>query len=138
MTEAEIRALMAAFGSAFRAGDADGVAACLADDFTWRLPTGTGDPQGDVLHGKEAVRRYLRERFAPGSSAVTFSDSRMEILGDVVLLQYRVRGTADDGRPVDAQGLDLFRVVDGKVRLKDAYWKQVAWPGQRHNPEHHA
>ena len=128
MTETEIRALMATFGGAFRAGDADGVAACLADDFVWRLPTGTGDPQGDVLHGREAVRRYLRERFAPGQDGVTFSDSRMEILGDAVLVQYRVHGCADDGSPVDAVGLDLFRVAEGKLRLKDAYWKQVSWP----------
>ncbi|ODV41790.1 hypothetical protein AWV79_33100 [Cupriavidus sp. UYMMa02A] len=84
-----------------------------------------------MLHGKEAVRRYLRERFArtAGShGAVVFSNSSMEICGDVVLLQYRVQGTMDDGQPVDAVGLDLFRMADGKLRLKDAYWKQVAWP----------
>ncbi len=131
MTEMEIRTLMAAFASAFRAGDADGVAACLADDFMWHLPTGTGSRQGDVLHGKEAVRHYLRERFARARGShgdVTFSDSRMEICGDAVLLQYRVQGTMEDGRPVDAVGLDLFRVAHGKLRLKDAYWKQVEWP----------
>lgn len=130
MTDMEIRTLMAAFGSAFRAGDADGVAACLAEDFTWRLPTGTGNPEGDVLHGKEAVRRYLLERFARAAGShgdVAFSDSRMEICGDAVLLHYRVKGTMEDGRPVDAVGLDLFRFADGKMRVKDAYWKQVVW-----------
>lgn len=130
MTESDIKTLMATFGAAFRAGDADAAIACLAEDFTWHLPTGSGDPRGDVLEGREAVRRYLRARFAAqasGGHGVTFSDSRMEIFGDVVLLRYRVRGTAEDGRAVDAAGLDVFRAAGGRLVSKDAYWKQVAW-----------
>ncbi|WP_165971412.1 nuclear transport factor 2 family protein [Cupriavidus sp. L7L] len=127
MTESEVKALMAAFGAAFRAGDADAAAACLADDFIWQLPAGTGDPRGKWLQGREATHSYLRERFAEQAAGqgVRFSDSSMEILGDVVLLRYRVRGKAEDGRAIDAMGLDVFRVADGKLLSKDAYWKYV-------------
>ncbi|MGH8808816.1 MAG: nuclear transport factor 2 family protein [Noviherbaspirillum sp.] len=134
MTESEVKALMATFAAAFRAGDAEAAAACLADDFTWHLPAGTGDPRGQVLQGREATLRYLRERFAEqagGGNGVTFSDSSMEVFGDMVMLKYRVRGSAEDGRPVDAMGLDVFRVGDGRLLSKDAYWKQVAWPISR-------
>ena len=132
MTVSEVKTLMAAFGTAFRTGDADAVAACLADDFTWHLPTGTGDPRGQVLQGREATRHYLRERFAVQGKGggVRFSDSCMEVSGDMVILRYRVRGTGEDGQAVDAMGLDVFRVADGRLVSKDAYWKQVAWPVQ--------
>lgn len=130
MTESEVKTLMATFGAAFRAGDADAAVACLADNFTWHLPTGIEDPHGQVIQGKEATRHYLRQRFAEqanGGHGVSFSESRMEILGDVVLLKYRVRGTAPDGRAIDAAGLDVFRVDNGRLASKDAYWKDVAW-----------
>ncbi|WP_432261837.1 nuclear transport factor 2 family protein [Cupriavidus sp. TMH.W2] len=131
MTESEVRTLMAKFGAAFRAGDADAAAACLADDFTWQLPAGNGDPRGQVLQGRDAALRYLRERFAEqqrGGNGVVFSDSRMEVFGDMVILRYRVRGMAEGGLPVDAMGLDVFRVANGRLLSKDAYWKQVTWP----------
>lgn len=128
MTESEVKKLMADFSAAFRAGDADAAVAYLADDFFWHLPTGSGDPRGRVLQGKEATHRYLAERFAElkrGGKGVTFSDAQMEVLGDIVILRYRVRGTTDSGREVDAMGLDVFRVEGGKLLSKDAYWKQV-------------
>lgn len=132
MTESEVTTLLATFGAAFRAGDADAAAACLADDFTWHLPNGTGDPCGQVLRGKEATRAYLRQRFAEQArdgGGVRFSDSRMEVFGDVILLRYRVRGVAEDGRKIDAMGLDVFRAGNGQLLSKDAYWKDVMWAG---------
>lgn len=128
MTESEVKQLMAEFGVAFRSGDADAAAACLADDFVWQLPTGVDDPRGRVLEGKEATRAYLTERFSEQKRTgrgVSFSDGKMEIFGDVVLVRYRVRGEGDHGRAVDAMGLDVFRVANGKILSKDAYWKQV-------------
>ncbi|RCJ07414.1 nuclear transport factor 2 family protein [Cupriavidus necator] len=135
MTESEVKKLMATFGAAFRAGDADAAAACLADDFTWQLPAGNGDPRGQVLQGLDATLRYLRDRFAEqqdGGDGVAFSDGRMEVFGDMVILRYRVRGTAEGGQPVDAMGLDVFRVANGRILSKDAYWKQVTWPVSSH------
>ncbi|GLC97317.1 hypothetical protein Tamer19_67260 [Cupriavidus sp. TA19] len=129
MTESEVKTLLATFGSAFRAGDADAAAACLAEDFTWHLPAANGDPRGQVLQGREATLRYLRERFAEqqGGNGVAFSDGRMEVFGDMVMLRYRVRGTTEGGQPVDAMGLDVFHVANGRILSKDAYWKQVTW-----------
>ncbi len=130
MTEVEIKAVMSGFSSAYRAADPDLAVTYLAEDFVWRLPTGSANPQGQVLQGKDAVRTYLRERFAKDArgEGVVFSDGRLEVLGEVVLVHYRVKGTKDDGGFVDAVGMDLFRVADGKLTQKDAYWKQVAWP----------
>ena len=128
MNQEEVMALMKAFGAAYVAGDADRVAECLADDFVWNLPTGEGDPQGQVVRGREAARTFLRERFAQKETGPVFSDGTLEIVGALVLQRYRVRGTARDGSKIDAMGFDLYQVSAGKIRSKDAYWKQISWP----------
>ena len=40
------------FGKAFNKADVDEIAACVTDDFEWRLNAG-GAPAGRVLKGKE-------------------------------------------------------------------------------------
>ena len=83
-----------------------------------------------ALRGREAVRSYLKVRFdsAHQMNSVPFSDSRVGLCGDLALLHYTVKGRSDDGQTVNAVGRDLFRFANGKLTLKDAYWKQVAWP----------
>ncbi|MGT2431305.1 nuclear transport factor 2 family protein [Cupriavidus basilensis] len=132
MTESEVKTLMAAFGTAFRTGDADAVAACpgrrlhLAPAHRHRRSSWPGSPrQGG--HPPLSAGAVCRTGEGGG---VRFSDSCMEVSGDMVILRYRVRGTGEDGQAVDAMGLDVFRVADGRLVSKDAYWKQVAWPVQ--------
>ncbi len=57
------------FGKAFNKADVDEIAACVTDDFEWRLSAG-GAPSGRVLKGKEDLRALLRrqEQGAPRSA----------------------------------------------------------------------
>ena len=48
------------FGKAFNKADVDEIAACVTDDFEWRLNAG-GSPAGRVLKGKEALRASALE-----------------------------------------------------------------------------
>lgn len=124
MADSDVKAVLKAFSVAFAAGDLDGMVACLGDDFVWTLPTGEADPRGHVVRGKEAARDYLRQRFFEDkANAPVFSDSTVEFSGDLAIVRYRVRAPG-----VDADGLEVYRVTDGKIRSKEAYWKHVSWP----------
>lgn len=128
MKNAETAALMKTFGAAIRAGNGDGIAACLADDFVWNLPTGEADPQGSVIRGKEAARDHLLQLAAEQKNGgLVFSDASFEFVGELALMRYRVRG-ARDGKKIDAMGFEIYRVREGKIRSKDAYWKLISWP----------
>jgi ketosteroid isomerase-like protein len=34
-------------------------------------------------------------------------------------------GKTRDGRNIDRRGVDIYRIRDGRIALKDSYWKQV-------------
>src|SRR5262249_39077095 len=49
------------FGKAFNKADVEEIAACVTDDFEWRLAAGAR-PSGTVLKGKDDLRRYFGDR----------------------------------------------------------------------------
>jgi ketosteroid isomerase-like protein len=49
------------FGKAFNKADVEEIAACVTEDFEWRLNAG-GSPAGAVLKGKDALRAYFGDR----------------------------------------------------------------------------
>ncbi len=103
--------------------------ACLSDDFVWTLPDGTADPTGREVRGHAAVREAFRQRFFDHpATAPAFSDIGVEVLGDVLLVRYRVCASGGATGKVDACGIEIYRVKEGKLTHKDVYWKQVAWP----------
>src|SRR4051794_27471266 len=48
------------FGRAFNKADVEEIAACVTDEFEWRLNAG-GAPAGRVLKGKEALRAHFAD-----------------------------------------------------------------------------
>jgi len=63
------------------------------------------------------------------ANAPVLSDVKLEYSGDLAIMRFRVRVPASGGKKkVDATGLEVYRVVNGRIRSNEAYWKQVSWP----------
>lgn len=124
MAEDAMMDLLRRFGKAFNHGDIDGILACVTDDFEWRLASGPDAPDGKIVRGKEAVRRALEERDSE-IAEMRFSETEVTVAGDRVFGSFRATGRTRDGRVIDRRGLDIYRIRDGKIALKDSYWKQV-------------
>lgn len=123
-SEDAVMTLLRAFGKAFNRGDIDGILACVTDDFEWRLASGPDAPDGKVVRGKDAVRRALEERDRE-IAEMRFSETEVTVAGDTVFGAFRATGRTRDGRAIDRRGLDVYRIRDGRIALKDSYWKQV-------------
>ena len=125
MSDDTNKKLMAAFGKAWMKGDVEGILACVTDDFEWRQATGTDDPAGRIVTGKEGLRQALAERDVSFAD-LTYSENKVEVFGDRIVQTFRISGTTPDGKPADWRGCDLYHVRDGKLAYKDSYWKQIS------------
>jgi ketosteroid isomerase-like protein len=123
-TDDAVMDLLRRFGKAFNRGDIEGILACVTDDFEWRLAAGPEAPNGRVVRGKEAVRKALEERDREFAE-MRFSETEVTVSGDKVFGTFRATGKTRDGRAIDRRGLDIYRIRDGRIALKDSYWKQV-------------
>ena len=112
------------FGKAFNKADVEEIAACVTDDFEWRLNAGAagGAPGGRVLSGKDALRAHFADRSRAHREA-RFSEARIHRSGDKLFGTFRVTGIDHAGKPFDRYGIDLYEVRGGKIALKDSYLK---------------
>jgi ketosteroid isomerase-like protein len=117
-TDASIAALMQRFEAGYAAVNAEAIVACFAPDVVWTLP------DSRVLKGRAACLAFLKERFA-SPKGPQFSDSRMHVLGQTVVQNYKVSLPLPGGRSVTLDGTDVYRISDGLIAHKDAYWKQI-------------
>ncbi len=109
------------FGKAFNKADVEEIAACVTDDFEWRLAAGAR-PSGTVLKGKDALHAYFADKSKAHREA-RFSEARIHRAGDKLFGTFRVAGIDANGQPFDRYGIDLYEVRDGKIALKDSYLK---------------
>ena len=59
------------FGKAFNKADVEEIAACVTDDFEWRLNAG-GAPAGRVLKGKDGLRAHFADKIQGASRGALF------------------------------------------------------------------
>ena len=109
------------FGRGFNKADVEEIAACVTDDFEWRLNAG-GAPAGSVLKGKADLRAYFGDKSKAHREA-RFSEAHIHRAGDKLFGTFRVTGIDHAGKPFDRYGIDLYEVKDGKIALKDSYLK---------------
>ena len=109
------------FGKAFNKADVDEIAACVTDDFEWRLAAGAR-PSGTVLNGKAGLRAYFADKSQAHREA-RYSEARIHRSGDKLFGTFRVTGVDAKGQPFDRYGVDLYEVEGGKISLKDSYLK---------------
>jgi hypothetical protein len=113
-----VSALMQRFEAGYAAGNAEAIVACFAPDIEWILP------DARVLKGRDATLAFLKERFA-SPTGPKFSDSRMNVIGQVVVQNYKVNVPLPGGKTGTYDGTDVYHVRNGLIAHKDAYWKQI-------------
>lgn len=115
---AAVAALMQRFEAGYATANAEAIVACFAPDVVWTLP------DARVLNGRAACLAFLTERFA-SPAGPQFSDSRMHVLGQTVVQNYKVSLPLPGGQTVALDGTDVYQIRDGLIARKDAYWKQI-------------
>ena len=107
---------------AFNNHDPEAILEHFAEDGVWLLSRGTA-PDGQVLTGKEEIRRMLVQRFS------AIPDMAWEIHshwagGNRACSEWTVTGSESNGAALKWLGCDLWELDgDGKILRKDTYWK---------------
>jgi len=116
--------ILAELGKAFRAHDADGIAAMFAPDGVFI--NAVGELKGDTYTGPDEVRGYFRKVFAETPDAAWKPRAAPIIVGDdQAVTQWHRMSTGPDGKVREWYGVDLYEFRDGKVTKKDTYIKNV-------------
>ena len=111
--------------AAFNDHDLDAIMSAFADDCVFETPRGP-DRFGRRFVGKDEVRRGLAARFE-GIPDVHYGDDRHFVSSDGTrgASEWTLTGTTTDGQRLEVRGCDLWTLRDGKVVVKDSYWKRV-------------
>jgi ketosteroid isomerase-like protein len=115
--------VLRAFLDAFNAHDADAIMSFFADDCVLDMPRGPG-PGGRRLVGKEQVREGIQSRL-DGIPDVHYGDDRHWLCGDRGVSEWTLSGTQTTGERIEVRGCDLLEFADGKIVVKDSYWKII-------------
>ncbi len=109
--------------NAFNAHDIDKVMSFFADDCVLQMPRGQY-PFGSKAEGFDDVRAMLNTRFE-GIPDVHYGEESHFIDGNVGISKWLLTGTTTAGQRIEVRGCDFYKFRDGKVIMKDAYWKIV-------------
>lgn len=124
---ADVRdSLLKAFAKALFAGDLDALYQVVTPDFVWSLPIGPTAPFARRVGSRQDLADYFveRDRFY---EQMRFVDVVYHHAPDVTLMTFRVSGVwRSTNTSFDVQGMEQYRFRDGKICLKDAYWKRIA------------
>lgn len=118
--------LLDAIQDAFNRHDVDGILSYFADDCEWVMARGPDPWEGKRLRGKAAIAEVLSARYAviPDMRWVDMSHF-ISADGSKACSEWTVKGTPNDGDPIDWLGCDVWTFVNGLVTKKDTYWKTI-------------
>jgi ketosteroid isomerase-like protein len=122
--KADALEVLKVFGRAFNQAEVDGILGCVTDDFEWRLADGPNAPDAKVLKGRDEVRDALELR-GDKYKSIKFSETELFYAEEQVVGRFRATGEYADGRPLDVRGIDIYDFRDGKISVKDSYWKDI-------------
>jgi steroid delta-isomerase-like uncharacterized protein len=110
---------------AFNRHDLDAIMSHFADDAIFESPRGP-EPGGTRYAGKDAVRAGLAKRFE-GIPDVHYGADRhfLSADGSRGVSEWTLTGTMADGQRLEVRGCDLWTFRDGRIVVKDSYWKRV-------------
>jgi taurine dehydrogenase small subunit len=116
---------LAAVLDGFNRHDLDAILAHFADDAVFESPRGP-DPWGTRYVGKDAVRAGLAKRFE-GIPDVHYGDDRHFVSADGTrgVSEWTLTGTTLDGQRLEVRGCDLWTLDEGRIVVKDSFWKRV-------------
>ena len=109
----------------FNRHDLDAILEHFADDAVFESPRGP-EPFGTRYTGKAEVRAGLAKRFE-GIPDVHYGDDRHFVSADGTrgASEWTLTGTTTDGQRLEVRGCDLWTLRDGRIVVKDSYWKRV-------------
>lgn len=107
------------FNEAFNRHDVDAVMSLMTEDCLFENTSPM--PDGTRLQGVEVVREFWG-KFFTGSPDAFFEAEEIFATGDRCVVRWIYRKTKE-GKPWHLRGVDVFKVVDGKVAEKLAYVK---------------
>jgi ketosteroid isomerase-like protein len=109
----------------FNRHDLEGILEHFADDAVFESPRGP-HPFGTRYEGKDAVRAGLARRFE-GIPDVHYGDDRHFVSADGSrgVSEWTLTGTTTGGERLEVRGCDLWTFRDGRIVVKDSYWKRV-------------
>ncbi len=109
----------------FNRHDLDAILEHFADDAVFESPRGP-HPFGTRYEGKDAVRAGLARR-VEGIPDVHYGDDRHFVSADGSrgVSEWTLTGTTTGGERLEVRGCDLWTFRDGRIVVKDSYWKRV-------------
>lgn len=107
---------------AFNRHDIDAVMTHFAEDCVFTTVAGP-EAFGARITGRDAIAKAFAGVWAAMPDA-EWADHRHFVCGDRGVSEWTFRGTDAAGRRVEAQGVDLFTIRDGKLVMKQAFRKQ--------------
>jgi len=107
----------------FNRHDIKGIESLFADDVEMLTPGGP-DIWGTRFKGKDAAMKAILARLE-GSPDLRWIDDKSWIMGNKVLVEWRVQATQPNGDKLDCLGIDLLEYRGTKVVKKDTYYKNV-------------
>lgn len=121
----DIRSTLIELCDAFNAHDLDRIMSYFADDCVLEMPRGS-QPWGSRFEGKENVRAALATRFE-GLPDVNYGNGEhfVDAEAGTGISKWLLTGTTSDGARKEVRGCDFYAFREGKVILKDSYWKIV-------------
>ena len=128
MTDEMAGAIMSRFGKAFFKKDATLLADVLTPDAEWHFAFGPDAPHGRVRRGVDGFLAGARENDSMFEH-LRFDQIVCRALGDdrivmTYLLDGRHRAAEGRGAAFALRGVELISLRDGKIALKDVFWKQ--------------
>ena len=106
---------------AFNRHDLEGVLACMTDDCVFEAAAGT-EAYGARFVGHDAVGAAF-EGVWKTFPDVQWMNARHFAADGLGVSQWTLAGTREDGKRIEADGVDLFTFRDGKVATKKAFRK---------------
>jgi ketosteroid isomerase-like protein len=113
--------MLETFGDAWNRHDVDTIMSFMAEACAFETTAGP-DPCGKRYEGRERVRQAFARVFTMFPDA-HFGDARHFVSGDRGLSEWRFTGTRD-GVKVEVDGCDVFTFRDGKIAVKNSFFKQ--------------
>ena len=107
---------------AFNRHDIDGVMQYFADDCVFYAVAGD-ECFGSTINGADAIAAAFTGVFNSMKDAHWAHDNHF-IRDDNAVSEWTFTGTMADGKRVDARGVDIFKIKDGKIISKNAFRKQ--------------
>ncbi len=107
--------------NAFNRKDIEAIVQYFAEDGVFRTAWGPA-PGGHSIVGRDAIRKYLTERYAQFPDWQCTS-SRNWCASEFAVAEWTVSGTNELGERFAWLGCDVIHFENGKMKLKDTFWK---------------